>query len=392
MMTIGAIDGHSQFLCGYEIAPTENVLAIASTLRRAILNSRKIPKIVYIDNGKAFLAKYFCSEDLDMLESLFNRLGIRTIIAKKYHAQSKPIEPFWDWMGEVERLMPTYVGSSIEMQPPRLNRGEFLHRKLYDKAMQHTTIDIFTAHAAMAWWLDQYHNREKTDGHLKGLTPAEAFNRGQETEVRSQKSEGSILMPDRKTLISKAELNYLMMDLHITKLYRKGIRMFSRWYWNKELFGKQIDAGDEVHVKYDLFDRDSILVYDREGNLVCEAFDVAKVHPAARLLGTSEDQEELKRQLALKEKLKTSVVGPAREFLQEEIYPFVKKQLRDAKILQLETPDEDSPSSGSPHLEEGAGVKKKGGKRRSLIDRWAMPPDRKNSNIDLIPKTGEGSR
>jgi hypothetical protein len=96
----------------------------------------KIPKIVYIDNGKAFTAKYFHGNDVGNLEPLFARLGIKTIFAKAYHAQSKPIEPFWDWMAELERMIPTYVGTSIEMQPPRLHRGEFLHRKLYDKAMQ----------------------------------------------------------------------------------------------------------------------------------------------------------------------------------------------------------------------------------------------------------------
>jgi putative transposase len=345
MITIGAIDGRSQFLAGYEIAITENVASIASALRRAILTLGKVPKIVYIDNGKAFTAKYFHGDDIDKLEPLFARLGIKTIIAKAYHAQSKPIEPFWGWMAELERMIPTYVGTSIEMQPPRMNRGEFLHRKLYNKAMQNTTIDIFAAHKAMSWWLDQYHNRVKEDGHLKGLTPAQVFTSG--------KGPG----------IDKANLNYLMLDLEISTLYRKGIRMFGNWYWHDSLFGKQIDAGDEVRIKYDLIDRESILVYDREGNFVCEAFDVKKVHPAAGLLGEPEHKLELKNQLALKEKLKTSVVGDARKFMEEEIFPFVKKQLNDANILEL------------PEVSESENVKRETGNERkkykNISDRWA---------------------
>jgi len=344
MITIGAIDGRSQFLAGYEIAITENVMSIASALRRAILNLGKIPKIVYIDNGKAFVAKYFHGSDLDNLEALFARLGIKTIIAKAYHAQSKPIEPFWGWMAELERMIPTYVGTSIEMQPPRMNRGEFLHRKLYDKAMQNTTVDIFAAHKAMSWWLDQYHNRVKSDGHLKGITPAQVFNSG--------KGPG----------IDKANLNYLMMDLEITTLYRKGIRMFGNWYWHDSLFGKQIDAGDEVRIKYDLIDRESILVYDREGKFVCEAFDVKKVHPAAGLLGEPEHKMELQFQLANKERLKSSVVGDARKFMEEEIFPFVKKQLNDANILELE------PQCHAEPVEACRSDVKK--KHKNISERW----------------------
>lgn len=354
MITVGAIDGRSQYLAGYEIAITENVMTIASAIRRAILNLGKIPKVIYIDNGKAFSAKYFHESELENLEPLLARLGIKTIFAKAYHAQSKPIEPFWDWMAELERLVPTYVGTSIEMQPPRMNRGEFIHRKLYEKAMQNTTIDIFAAHRAMAWWLDQYHNRIKTSGHLKGLTPAQIFNAG--------KGPG----------VDKDDLRFLMMDTIVAKLYRKGIRAFGTWYWSDSLFGKQIDAGDEIHFKYDLFDRESIIVYDRYGNFICEAFDVKKVHPAASILGTEQDQKELKEQLAKKESLKSSIVGNYRSYVEVEIIPEVKKRLSDANILQL------TEENNSDKTEEVKSTKRKKG---SIRDRWQLPPDQKNRKI-----------
>ena len=354
MITIGAIDGRSQFLAGYEIAITENVMSIASAIRRAILNLGKMPKVIYIDNGKAFSAKYFHDSELENIEPLLARLGIKVIFAKAYHAQSKPIEPFWDWMSELERLIPTYVGTSIEMQPPRMNRGEFIHRKLYNKAIQNTTIDIFAAHRAMGWWLDQYHNRPKTSGHLKGLTPAQVFDAG--------RGEG----------IDKDELSFLMMDVALTKLYRKGIRAFSTWFWNDSLFGKQIDAGDEIYFKYDLLDRDSILVYDRFGNFVCKAYDVKKVHPAAAILGSEEQVNELKKQLAEKEKLKSSIVGSYREFVQEEIFPVVNKQLKDANIIQL---PENSEST------EAKENKKPKRKRGSIRDRWSLPQENQKRKL-----------
>lgn len=357
MITIGAIDGRSQFLAGYEIAITENIMSIASAIRRAILNLGKFPKVVYIDNGKAFSAKYFHQSDLENLEPLFARLGIKTIFAKAYHAQSKPIEPFWDWMAELERLIPTYVGTSIEMQPPRMNRGEFIHRGLYEKAMQNTTIDIFAAHRAMGWWLDQYHNRIKTSGHLKGLTPQQVFDAG------------------RGPGIDKKELNFLMMDTLVTKLYRNGIKAFKTVYWSDALFGKQIDAGDEIYFKYDLVDRSSILVYDIEGNFVCEAFDVKKTHPAAALLGTPEQADEVKRQLEHKAHLKKTIVGSYKNYVETEIFPEVKQRLKDANIISID-------SNPSPLQGEGEGevppIKKK---RGSLINRWNTPADNKNKKL-----------
>jgi putative transposase len=376
MITVGAIDGRSQYLAGYEIAVTENILSIAAAIRRAILNLGKIPKIIYIDNGKAFTAKYFNGDNaIENLESLFARLGIRVIFAKAYHAQSKPIEPFWGWMAELERLIPTYTGTSIELKPPRMNRGEFLHRKLYEKAMDNTTVDIFAAHRAMAWWLDEYHNREKVSGHLKGLTPAGVFAAG--------KNFDGILKTDRKTIITKEELNFLMLDHDITTLYRKGIKMFGTWYWHEKLFGKQIDAGDEVHIKYDIFDQSYVLVYDRHGELVCKAYDVKKTHPAASLLGTEEEAEEVKKQLSLKEKLKSSVTGEAKQFLQDEIYPFVKKQLNDANILQLE-----QASLSQREGQDAAKSVKAKKKRRSVTDYMKAPEERKTKNADLISKAG----
>ncbi len=364
MMTIGAIDGRSQYLCGYEICPTENVQGIAVTIFRAILNLGKVPRVIYFDNGKAFGAKYFHGDEFENLIPLFKRLHIKVMFAKAYHGQSKPIECFWHWMAELERLVPTYCGTSIELQPPRMNRGEFIHRKLYEKAMQNTTVDIWASHRAMAWWLDNYHSRVKVDGHLKGLTPAEVFNAG--------KGPG----------VNRKELTFLMMDLTVTKLYQKGIKMFGKWYWHDLLFGKLIDSSDEVHVKYDLFQKDSIFVVDRQGNIVCEAFAVSKCHPAAKLLGTPQDVEELKNQLATKERLKSSVVGEARQFLQEEIYPFVQKQLKDANILQL---PENTPSpyqgEGRGEVETGKPEGDKKRKRKSITDSWGMPNFNKERKI-----------
>ncbi len=102
---------------GWEIMPSENVQCIAAALRRAIITLGKIPKIAYLDNGKAFKAKVFTDVDIDFEElgfyGMFARLGIDTVFAWPYNAQSKPVERFFGTFAELERLMPTYSGTSI---------------------------------------------------------------------------------------------------------------------------------------------------------------------------------------------------------------------------------------------------------------------------------------
>lgn len=342
MMTIGALDMKSNFLCGYDIQPTENTFAIAVAIRRAILNLGKTPRIIYFDNGRAFGAKYFHGDEMQNIEALFGRLNIKVIFAKAYHGQSKTIEPFWKWMSELERMMPTYTGTSIEMQPPRMNRGEKLHVKLYEKMMDGVTVDIYTAHKAMAWWLDKYHSRIQEEGHMKGLSPNDLF------------------LPNRGPGVNKQELTYLMMQQQIKKVYRNGIKLFNTSYWNEALFGKN---WDEVLVRYDLLERGSIFVYDLEGKFICEAFEWTKEHPAAGILGNEDDVKSLHDKLRLKESLKKGVVAPAKEFLKKEIYPAVKNQFQN--MIEAHKEEEEL-------IEEKPAKKKT---KESLSSKWKFDDD-----------------
>lgn len=89
-------DWKSAMPVGWEIMPTENTVAISSALYMAILRLGKYPKIVYLDNGRAFKSKFFTgeSDDFEMLSGLYARLGIGLQLAKPYHGQSKTMERF----------------------------------------------------------------------------------------------------------------------------------------------------------------------------------------------------------------------------------------------------------------------------------------------------------
>lgn len=115
---VGFLDWKSTALVGYEIMLEENTQCIASALRNSIINLDMIPKIVYQDNGRAFRAKYF-TDDKGFTElgfqGLYSKLGIETVFARPYNARAKVIERFFKEFQEgFEKLLPSYVGSSIE--------------------------------------------------------------------------------------------------------------------------------------------------------------------------------------------------------------------------------------------------------------------------------------
>jgi putative transposase len=317
MTLIGVLDMKSSMMIGWEIMPTENVQAIAVAIRRAIMMLGKYPKVIYLDNGRAFGAKYFNGADLRQsgLQGLFSKFGAQVIFAWAYHAQSKTIERYFRTFSEIERMIPTYCGTSIQLQPPRMNRGEKIHTKLYQKIVDVSSFTLLTAHKAIAWWNDEYSQREQQDGHLKGQRPIDVFNMG--------RGEG----------IDKNELNYLMMSEEIKTIYRNGVKFQGRYYFAEELFGYR----KEVIIKYDLIDNDVIYIYEKEtGKFICEAKRSDKIHPAAGILGTEADMDKLTESLGLKKRLERSVVGDYKEFCNSEIIPSTKKQLELSGIITEE--------------------------------------------------------
>ena len=106
-------DGGSRYPLGWEVMPTENVACISSAFRRACIRLGKFPRVVYLDNGKAFRARFFdgCPdfEQAGFL-GLYRDLGCEVIHAWPYHGQSKPVERFFGTMHELEELTPSYTG------------------------------------------------------------------------------------------------------------------------------------------------------------------------------------------------------------------------------------------------------------------------------------------
>ena len=128
---LGFLDWKSGGLVGYDIMLEECTQNIASALRNAILNMNHIPEFVYQDNGRAFKSKFFNGdkkfEELGFT-GVYEKLGIKPIYATPYNARAKVIERFFlEFQESFEKLMPSYIGTSIDNKPAWMGRNEKLH-------------------------------------------------------------------------------------------------------------------------------------------------------------------------------------------------------------------------------------------------------------------------
>lgn len=131
---IGFLDWKSGGLVGYDIMLEENTQNIANALRNAILNMDKVPEYVYQDNGRAFKSKFFNGdskfEELGFT-GVYQKLGITPVYATPYNARAKVIERFFlDFQESFEKLMPSYIGTSIDNIPILLVGMELADKKL----------------------------------------------------------------------------------------------------------------------------------------------------------------------------------------------------------------------------------------------------------------------
>ena len=312
MVWICWYDMKSNYVMGWELMPTENTQAIASGLYRAILMLGKIPKIAYLDNGRAFRAKFFTKvakfED-DPITGLFQRLGMINVHHQAYHAESATVEVVNKRIGELERMAPSFCGESIENKPAWRNRDEKVAKQMHQAMTGGRGVTLEESHQAIAGFLDEYHERPQ-DGHLKGRCPREVFEEGR----------GPGFCPEQL-----AELRVLMMSMEFKKVHRDGLKFpwSDQRYYHPDLYGRQQQS---VVVRYDWNDRSRVYVYEPGGDFICEAELKNKTHPMARLLGNDADVEELKNQSELKGSLVKKTKGPARQFLEEHVMPELRRQ------------------------------------------------------------------
>lgn len=92
----------------------------------------KSTALIPVENKVNFIsenAKLNALARVDIITALFN---LRTKFAKPYNARAKVIERFFlEFQEEFEKMMPSYIGTSIEDNPAWLKRGEKLHKQMH---------------------------------------------------------------------------------------------------------------------------------------------------------------------------------------------------------------------------------------------------------------------
>lgn len=319
---IGFLDWKSTALVGYEIMLDENTQNIASALRNAILNLSKIPKFVYLDNGRAFRGKYFRGKYKDGFEQygfkgLYEKLGITTVFANPYNARAKVIERFFLEMQEgFEKLLPSYIGTSIENKPARLRRNEKFHSEIHTEFTPtiQQTIQMINS------WLEYKNSLPCPNDKTKSIN--EMFD-----SIERQK-------------INTRELDDLMLAQEIKTITSQGIRFLKADYYNDALYGLR----QKVIIKYSLFDLNYINVYTTSGKFLCRADRITLTHPLAHYTGEIKDIEDYKQKIQKQKQLKNRTIKACKEFL----------NIEDLEILECEmdkTEDPPLPLLNIPKIE-----------------------------------------
>jgi len=300
------LDWKSTALIGYEIMLEENTQNIASALRNAILNMGKLPKFVYQDNGRAFKAKFF-QGDRDFRElgftGIYEKLGITPIFANPYNARAKVIERFFLEMQEsFEKLLPSYIGTSIENKPARLRRNEKFHKEVHKNYVP----TIEQAIKMIDAWLEYKHSQPCPNDRTKTIKEKLAGTEKQE--------------------INEQLLDDLMLAQEIKTITSQGIRFLKADYFDDALYGIR----QKVIIKYSLFDLSHIKVYTLTGKFLCKALRSTLTHPLACHTGEIKDIEDYKQKIQKQKQLKNKTIKAAREFL----------GIDDLKILEFEMIEE----------------------------------------------------
>jgi putative transposase len=336
---VGFLDWKSTALVGYEIMLEENTQCIASALRNAIINLDIIPKVIYQDNGRAFRAKYF-TDNRGFSElgfnGLYSKLGIETVFARPYNARAKVIERFFKEFQEgFEKLLPSYIGSSINNKPPYLMRNEKFHSAWHNDRLV-GGIKRVRSKADFSP-LPPIRHIPTIEETIKMIDIWLNFKNSQPCTNAPDKSIAEVLEGRKRQNINIDLLDDLMLATEVKTIQRNGIRFLNCDYFDERLYGFK----SKVLIKYNLFDLTKIKVFTTKGEYLCTAERVTETHPMAKILGEVKDFEDYKQKIVKQRKLRKKTIKAVKEYFSANEIPLLEEKIikKDDKFLNdIQTP------------------------------------------------------
>ena len=144
-----------------------------------------------------------------------------------YNARAKTIERFLkNFKILFERLLPSFVGSSITDKPAYMMRNEKFHKENHNEFIP----TIEQLNQMITYWMEFHYSQPCPN--VKGKTIGEVLNEGKGDGVDIQK------------------LDDLMLAQEVKTIHRNGIRFLKADYYNEALYGLR----ERIIIKYSLFD------------------------------------------------------------------------------------------------------------------------------------------
>lgn len=240
-----------------------------------------------------------------MFTGIYEKLGITPIFANPYNARAKVIERFFLEMQEgFEKLLPSYIGTSIENKPARLRRNEKFHKEAHKNYIPTIgqTIKMIDA------WLEYKHSQSCPNDRTKTI-------KEKLTEIEKQE-------------INEQLLDDLMMAQEIKTITSQGIRFLKADYFDDALYGIR----QKVIIKYSLFDFSYIKVYLMSGEFLCKANRITLTHPLAYHTGEIKDIEDYKQKIQKQKQLKNKTMKAVREYLDVEDLELLECKMIEEKV------------------------------------------------------------
>ncbi|MBU1193991.1 MAG: DDE-type integrase/transposase/recombinase [Proteobacteria bacterium] len=274
MKLIVFFDWASRYPAGWQIMLEENTMAIMAAFRNAVETLGKYPACVYLDNGKAFKSKVFMETDPDFeeLTGLYGRVGTAVTFAKPYNGRAKVVERFFlTVQNQLEFMIPSYCGDSIQTKPAWMHRNEKFHKAWHEARTQEWLPTIREAAHIIGAYFKWYGSQPHED---LPAPPSQIFLAGRGPGIDPLQLNNDFLW--RKELSPR----------------NCRVRLWNIDYESDCLHG--LARNHKIIAKYNTADLGRIWCYTDTGHYLGEAYPVQALHPMASLFGDQVSVDQVK--------------------------------------------------------------------------------------------------